>query len=767
MNVDDFDNKFRDISEYILVKYPLPIKQAYEESLGIENSTERLTKLMKLAERIIQYLAVIQYAEYRHEGIPKPAVERRLTQRGSWSMGRWLGLLRDLAENNERSILSFKLGGKPQQERMGECSEFAQLWRICKRAQKQGYPGRIIESHAKEVAKGQQARTVSVINYLDALVECRNELAHGDPNAIVFLNDYLRRSLDKLLWLEPIRATMTYYCWTKPLDAAPTIREDEKRSLRVKPQTGASRPIALVGNDLKRRDYLVRVDPNGSDPPRPYVVFDWESWSVRPEPLSDISEPLGRVSERPKAPASTSVSPTSMEKVYLDTFRRALDDGIVTADERKMLDELAAGLGLRQVQIKKMESQIERELGVVTDTPSQEKRLPDPAPEPKAPEEPQQSDNVDWDFHNALVLLKKNLRAKLKSAGRNASVKIATETADLLIRFKHPIWTKGHHLAVWIVPRTHGHCAWIGTSLTYSDAPEVFTTPLERAFKQELATNLDLAERLGAVGPSDYTLPCSPLPAQSKDEFVQGASDRLAVWIEEIPPVLEQLWDELPPWAQVVSPSISYTLKYRTVLRHDCDEAREDPAFLNALAFLHLEKGTGKKTYQHAVELFKKLTEVSPGYPKSWEMLGHIANYHKDRSEAMRCFEEAYKRYKVVPIEHLEILRETAFRVRDYDRAVEVSKELLERAPDTKGALSRYARALMKAGRNGEAETTLQRCIAEGRGGSNPFLDLAKILHERGDTGKAIEILERCKKPDGDLYANARAQIDKLKGRTS
>ena len=398
----------------------------------------------------------------------------------------------------------------------------------------------------------------------------------------------------------------------------------------------------------------------------------------------------------------------------------------------------------------------------VTDEPAENGRKSEPrASEPAkasnggdTSSEPQ----VKWEIMPTLRDLRRAVRPKLKEIGGRSSIVEDEDCIRLRVRFKHPVWSKEHHLFVDVGEPFEGHCAWLGTSISY---PKWIQKPLERSVHQALHSDDKFQVLLQDNAPEGVSIPSVPLPIVTREEFINVSTELLLQWASLLPPLIERSWDALPAWAQTVSVGDPDLIKTRTVLKHDCEEARNDLCFLENLADALWIKGELIQAEKHLRSLVRQV----PDYRFAHYNLGLVAVELKDWTKANRYFSEAYKRFPERSFFLLESYRYAAFKVKEYARAVEISEEILKIDPERESALRFHGALLMRAGRDAEAEAIFRRCISENREKEFVYEDYAKLLEKRGSYREAIEVLKQNKKKDGSLYASARKTIEKIEGK--
>ena len=370
---------------------------------------------------------------------------------------------------------------------------------------------------------------------------------------------------------------------------------------------------------------------------------------------------------------------------------------------------------------------------------------------------------IEWDTREALAEIRRSIRPTLKELNGKVSISKddEDETIFLRVRFRHPVWSKKHFIGVRIGPPLLGHRAWLETSL---ESVAWLPKPVEREVQAALRAKPDWQELLRESNSTRHTVPCMPLPAADRGDLVQHATEVLLDWISFLPGLFEHSWDSLSEWERVISHGDEELVKYRTLLKHDCDEAREDPWFL----WLMGRYKESKFQTDDAEELLTLLIRKAPDFPWAYAFLGDVNVQRNDWEKAIHFYAEAYRRFpQERPMEFLDAYQDVASVAKDFGRAADVLEEIIERDPEWPEAQSRYGLFLLKSGKEREAESVLRRCVEEDRERKQSCSNLAKILENRGEYQDAIEVLQKSQKKDGTLYASASNGIKRIEKKMS
>ena len=366
---------------------------------------------------------------------------------------------------------------------------------------------------------------------------------------------------------------------------------------------------------------------------------------------------------------------------------------------------------------------------------------------------------VEWDIREAFGEIRRSIRPTLKELHGKVSISKDDEAMFLRVRFRHPVWSKKHFIGVRIGPPLLGRRAWMETSL---ESVTWLPKPLERVVHSALHAMPVWQELLRESVSAKHTLPCLPLPAADPAEFVQRATEVFLNWMPQLPELFEHSWDNLSEWERVISHGDEELIKYRTLLKYDCEEAREDPWFLWLLG----RYKEAKFEADEADVLLSRVVSKVPDFPWAYALLGDVNVQRNDWEKAVHFYEEAYRRFPDErPMVFLDAYQDVASVAKDFGRAADVLEEIIKRDPEWPEAQSRYGLFLSKSGKEEEAEVVFRRCVEEGRERKQSCSNLAKILEKRGDYHGAIEVLQQSLKKDGTLYASAEKYIAKLKAK--
>ena len=346
--------------------YPRPVAEAFKKALEAQGVAAH-PALLGAAECSMKYLALVAWSEYAHQGVRASKTDAWVGTVKRPAMGQWLRLFRETSPLNATSVLSVNLAQRHAVADVERQAHFRLVWNLVKEGI--GFeipPSRLGGYVDRQLAAGQPGK-LTVLEYLDAVVDCRNWFHHQaekgyrfGPEIGAILNPLLRESLGELLFMEPIRRLMVEYPWACPTAAALPFWDASiglfKTEFKLQRARGGYRKFAVTSPKplVAGSGYLVR----GSDK-TPYVQFDW-GWpdpSIRPE-----AQAASAPASAPDPDDRQARALVRYETRYRDYL---LDDGVLSATEREALEDLADLGGLDADAVEKIRARVDQEDAVI------------------------------------------------------------------------------------------------------------------------------------------------------------------------------------------------------------------------------------------------------------------------------------------------------------------------------------------------------------------------------------------------------------------
>ena len=336
----------------IVNRYPTPIAEEARKLGDVRaGPTETQGTLFRLAEATVRYLSLVAWSEYRLSGNQSVPIEAVLQKSaGRPSFGDRLQLLRMLDSAQRSSVMRPGVADKVLPEALPAGADFRRAWDKLKETLPYGLPGNI--RGFLQAGRGGPAGKLGLLDVWGLVIECRNASEHhalkcagtvvaypDDRELVATVNEYLIAAVVEALRHGAVRAVLSDYAWARPEGVVERLRGGDLRvSVHLQVRSASfARKIAWPGH-LEPRDYLVRLSDLA-----PYVPFDWEpGWPPAWEGAEGFSAPSTAtiVTEKTTDPA------TAARAQFEDTARDAAEDGVISADERRMLDKIRARLGL-------------------------------------------------------------------------------------------------------------------------------------------------------------------------------------------------------------------------------------------------------------------------------------------------------------------------------------------------------------------------------------------------------------------------------------
>lgn len=431
------------LEDEIVHTYPRPVAEAFEKTLGAR-SVAAHRALLDAAEHALKYLAIAAWSEYAEHGVRSQKLEGWVDTVPRPSMGHWLRLFQEASKVNATSVLSVNVAEKHSPGEVEWQARFRVAWGFVKKGQSYGIAPDKLGTFVQEQTAGVNLRKLTVLDYLTAVLECRNWFHHPSdykyefgPKICAILNPPLRQSLGELLFMPPVHRLMVDYPWARPVDGAQVLYDPETKEFstefKLQRDRGGRRKFELRSQTPLNTTsgYLVRAKDK-----KPYVPFDWR-WP-------DSSRAAAREPEPPAPAGASELARARYQQRYRDYL---LDDARLTDKEKQALRDLAELGGLDEATVAEIQQRVDADPEVVTALAS---AAPEPASESSEaseaeasePEAPERRPGSKWTRATFLA----DLRRRDLAPGRRATAErvlslVEALAADGLVRLD---WGRGY-----------------------------------------------------------------------------------------------------------------------------------------------------------------------------------------------------------------------------------------------------------------------------------------------------------------------------------
>lgn len=354
------------VNHKILHDFPFPIAKAYEGLLKVRSASERCDQSRFLFEATLRFCASIAIADFLANKQPDATMQDSFLALQRPSLGHWAKLLRQCLENNDQPILSGLLNS------------------LSKKTETRPFMIDAIR-HIRTLSDGRPRvpqKAASPMAFIDAMIMYRNRTAgHGAPqpdHTETFAPILVKGVLDFIEQLSDLTTVDLTYISEIKVERGRFIHS----LVNLRGTTQIPLPDYVTDQthaQLESDRTLVLLDPNNRHPIlslHPFLIYrkrdvylldscDFQR-SVRyicyhtgasysaDNTYADFRQRLG--------PAIASVNADQdalrAEETYLACLRTSLADGIISKDEREVLDDMAQRLGIPQDRLAELESNL-------------------------------------------------------------------------------------------------------------------------------------------------------------------------------------------------------------------------------------------------------------------------------------------------------------------------------------------------------------------------------------------------------------------------
>ena len=228
------------LEDEVIQAYPKPVAEPFQKMLALQGVAGHRA-LLDAAESTLKYLALAAWSEYADHGVRSEATDDWVRSVRSPSMGHWLRLFREASSQNATSILSVNVGLKHPTSDVERQARFRLAWTLVKEGLGHSIPASKLGGYVEPQLAARPLSKMTVLAYLESVVECRNWFAHPKEKGYPFgdelarlLNPFLRQSLGELLFMEPVKRLMADYPWARPVDGAQVIYDPPTKTFSMK-----------------------------------------------------------------------------------------------------------------------------------------------------------------------------------------------------------------------------------------------------------------------------------------------------------------------------------------------------------------------------------------------------------------------------------------------------------------------------------------------------------------------------------------------------
>ena len=351
--------------EQIIQAYPKPVAEAFKKTL-VAQGVAAHAPLLQAAECALKYLALAAWSEYADHAVRSAQTDTWVGTVKKPGMGDWLRLFRESSSHNATSVLSVNVAQKHPSAEVEWQARFKTAWTLVTEGLGYGVLPSLLGVYVDRQLVGRQSGKLTVLEYLDAVIQCRNAFSHPTdgyqfgPEIADILNPLLRKSLGELLFMEPVKRLMVEYPWARPVEDAQLIYDPDTALFSMKfrlqrARDGFRQYVVTSSTPLTATEgYLVRASDK-----TPYVRFEWD-W---PDPSA---RPAAKVSRAPAQAVERDDRLTRGLARYETRYRDyLLDDGVLSDKELQALEDLADLGGLDADALAEIRERVDREDAVV------------------------------------------------------------------------------------------------------------------------------------------------------------------------------------------------------------------------------------------------------------------------------------------------------------------------------------------------------------------------------------------------------------------
>ncbi len=340
--------------DMIVALFPSPIAEAYEGVQETHGPILRFKALAVLAETILQYAGLVAWSEYVAQGAGAQGLDAFVAETRKPSMGEWLRLFRESSESSQTSILSIRLTDKFAPTTIEALADFKAMWAAVREAVSFQIAPEKLAMFVERELKRRQPGKLSLAEFWDNVVNCRNAYAHPEKG-VVFSGELclvvapaLQKALVAFLLMDSVKRALVDFPWAVPAVNGASVAWDADAGVyslacRLRRQRGKKRTIVISSKkSMRAGSYLVRLSDQS-----PYIPFEYGSW---PEPAATGVNTAGAAGESGGA-ANVQDGATSANLRAAELYRQRyrgylLNDGRLDQTETGALADLVDIAGL-------------------------------------------------------------------------------------------------------------------------------------------------------------------------------------------------------------------------------------------------------------------------------------------------------------------------------------------------------------------------------------------------------------------------------------
>jgi DeoR/GlpR family transcriptional regulator of sugar metabolism len=354
------------VQQTILHEYPYPIAKCYERMLRARTAADRCDQARYLFEVTLKYSACLAIADYIRSGQTDEATRASLACLARPSLGHWANLLRQCLRHTTQAALAGL--GEAWLQKVRPKPAMVAAYRAMRT---------FVEGESKAATD-----SFAPIAFAEMMVRYRNRsIGHGAPQA-----DHTEKFapileagvLELLLHLETLKAlplvhlaeirverrqfvhTLTRFMGTSPVPLADHVTGRDAallgndKTLLLMPPEGTASPLSIHPLAIHVSDDVFLLHSCDLQHTVSYLCHHTGVIYAADHIYEDFREQFARFLDS----NGTSASGTNVEAMYESCVRISLIDGVIAAEERQYLDELALRLSLPSERAAAIESRL-------------------------------------------------------------------------------------------------------------------------------------------------------------------------------------------------------------------------------------------------------------------------------------------------------------------------------------------------------------------------------------------------------------------------